>query len=328
MKDTIDGKMSFLSQLESKLAEEYPAHQATKILMMVSDIASGYAMTQLAQEEIGNDELLEYYSKVLEIEGRSPKTIERYTYVLNRMLKAVNLPSQRITVHHLRSYLSKEKDRGISESTLEGNRQVFSAYFNWLQRESMIDRNPIANLGVIKVPKKKKDIYSEIDLDRLNRACNNDRDRAILQFLDSSACRVSEITSLDRNQIDFMNRQAIVHGKGNKERTVFLSDVACECIKKYLDSRKDDNNALFIGKGGRRLQPGGLRMMLNKLSQVANVEHVHPHKFRRTTATNWAKHDMPLQIVQSILGHEKMDTTMKYVQIAEEDKRSAFRRCS
>ena len=236
------------------------------------------------------------------------------------------VPTRRISVYHLRNYLTHEKERGICENTLEGYREIFSAYFNWLQRESLIDRNPCVNLGVIKVPKKEKKTYTDAELERLNWFCGNIRDRAILHFLRSTGCRISEVTELNRDQVNLEALECVVHGKGDKERTVYLDDVAGMLLKEYLKKRKDDVPALFINKRQDRFQPNGIRAMLKKLAANAGVEHVHPHKFRRTLATDLARHGMPIQEVAKVLGHEKLDTTMKYVVLNKDDVKASYRR--
>ena len=164
------------------------------------------------------------------------------------------------------------------------------------------------------------------ELERLNRCCTNRRDRAILHFLRSTGCRISEVTELDRSVVNIESLECVVHGKGNKERTVYLDDVAGMVLAEYLDSRTDDNPALFVNRYKERMQPGGVREMLNKLAEAAGVDHVHPHKFRRTLATNMSRHGMPIQEVAKILGHEKLDTTMKYVVLNKDDVKASYRR--
>ena len=246
--------------------------------------------------------------------------------MIGKMMEFVKVPTRRISVYHLRNYLTHEKERGICERTLEGYREIFSAYFNWLQRESLIERNPCANLGVIKVPKKEKKTYSEIDIEKLVRGCKTKRDRAIIHFLASTGCRISEMTGLDRDAINLDSLECVVHGKGNKDRTVYLSQVAGMMLGEYLKTRTDDNPALFVGRGNVRLHPGGVRAMLKELANESGVDHVHPHKFRRTLATELSRHGMPIQEVANILGHEKIDTTMQYVVLNKDDIRSSYRR--
>ena len=322
----IDVKVDFLQQTEKRLADSVTVSDMARIMNVISDVLQGYEMRSITAWSEDRDDLLRCYIDALSVECRSPKTLARYEYVIGRLMKFVKVPTRQITVYHLRNYLQAEKERGIGDSTLNGYREIFSAYFNWLQRENLIEKNPTANLGTIKVAKREKKIYSETDMEKLNSGCRTIRDRAILQFLASTGCRISEMTELNRDAVDLERLECIVHGKGNKERTVYLSEVAGMFIGQYLDSRKDDNPALFIGKGAVRLQPCGVRIMLKKLAAATGVDHVHPHKFRRTLATELCRHQMPIQEVANLLGHEKIDTTMRYVVLNKDDIRNSYRR--
>lgn len=306
-------KETLLDEMKEKLSDLLTANDMTKVLGLLTDELGNYDVTRLTDYEPEEDDLLSAYIDALKVQGRSVKTIERYRYAIGKLNAALKVPTRKITVHHLRRYLLNEKERGLSDRTLEGMRQVFSGYFNWLQREGLIDKNPTANLGAIHYAKKQKEILSEADIEELKYECENNRDRAIVCFLRATGCRISEVTGLNRDDVDLVNMKCRVLGKGNKERTVFLDQVAAMTLQKYLDGRTDLCPALFIGKGTSRLKPGGIRLMLNKVACKAGVNHVHPHKFRRTMATNLIKHGMAIQEVAAILGHDKLDTTMEYV---------------
>ena len=196
-----------------------------------------------------------------------------------------------------------------------------------LEQEGLIEKNPIVNVGVIKVPKKQKKTYSDIDFEKLNQSCETLRDRAIIHFLRSTGCRISEMCGLDRDTVDLEALECVVHGKGNKDRTVYMDPVAGMILGEYLKQRTDTSPALFAGMRGQdRLQPNGVRAMLKKLGRAAGVDHVHPHKFRRTLATDLARHGMPIQEVANLLGHEKLDTTMRYVVLNREETKHNYRR--
>ena len=322
----IDAKISFCEQVAAALADRVTAEQLDAIRRAVMNVTDRFEMREIQEGGAETDDLLDCYLSAMRVECRSEKTVARYEYVIRRMMDVVAVPTRRITVHHLRGYLAREKERGVADSTLEGTRQVFSAYFNWLQREALIERNPTANLGTVKVAKKVKPRYTEIEMEKLNRNCATVRDRAILHFLASTGCRISEMCGLDRDAVDLEKLECVVHGKGNKERTVYLSAVAGMVIREYLGSRADDNPALFTGQRNERLLPGGVRCMLNVLAERAGVEHVHPHKFRRTLATELTRRGMPIQEVASVLGHEKIDTTMRYLDMDHEGVKANYRR--
>ena len=322
----IESKVSLLALVEKRIAPKLTAEDVSKAISALSDVLTQFEVREILGEEERQDDLLSCYLDALKVQGRSQKTIDRYKYVLEQMLSAVQVPASRITVYHLRQYLAAMKQRGIADSTMEGHRQIFSAFYNWLQRESLIEKNPTANLGTIKVAKKQKKIYTEVDIAKLNRACKCTRDRAIISFLAATGCRISEATGLNRDSVDLIKLECVVRGKGNKERRVYINSVTGMLISEYLKSRTDDNEALFIGLRGERLHPNGVRYMMAQLAKKAGVDHVHPHKFRRTLATELARHGMPIQEVASILGHEKIDTTMRYVVLDNEDIKNSYRR--
>ena len=317
-----------LKNIENVLEGYLTAHDVTAAMSAIAGHFSVFKVEQL--EDTTNDaeslELLNAYIEAKRIEGRSNNTLSRYRRMIERLYDAVKVPIRQISVFHLRKYLSDEKAKGLSDSTLDGMRQIFSAYFGWLQKEGLIRENPTTNLGAIKYTKKVRKPYSTVDIERIKECCSCDRDKAIISLLLSTGCRISEVCALNRNSIDFANAEILVLGKGNKERTVFLDDVAIMLIKRYIDSRTDSDEALFVGKGTHRLHPGGVRFMLKTIAKKAGVENVNPHRFRRTLATNLIDHGMAIQEVASILGHDKLDTTMAYVYLDKNNIKNAYRK--
>lgn len=327
----IDAKVSLLNQLREGMSATLTVQQMDQLMLFGRELLDGFDVTELGIRNEENDDLLESYVAAMQVECRSQKTIDRYVYIIKKMMKYAKVTTRRINVYHLRQYMAAEKARGIQDSTLEGYRQIFSAYFNWLQRESLIDRNPTANLGTVKVAKKHKETISDIEMEKLNRACRNNYEWAMLHFLRSTGCRVSEMTGLDRNAIEAQARdtgmaRCKVCGKGNKERYVYLDGVAITAVWEYLKERKDDNPALFVNRFGERLKPDGVRFVLNEMADRAGVEHIHPHKFRRTLATEMVRRGMQVQEAARVLGHENLDTTMMYVNMNDDDIEASYRR--
>lgn len=324
---SVESKAMFLNSLELEFGNVLTANDTTKALSVISDVLARFEIEAVQSESLmEKDDLLQAYLSAMQIEGRSPKTIERYDYIIGKMKKALGIPTRQITVYHLRRYLADRKAGGLSDRTLEGERQVFSAYFNWLQRENLIKENPTANLGTIKSQKKIKKIYTDTDIEKLKCGCKTIRDKAIISFLLSTGCRISEMIQLNRSDIKIEKLECTVLGKGNKERTVYLNGVTGMLLSEYLQGRKDDSPALFAGKGTERLTAGGVRRMMRELEEETKVEHVHPHKFRRTLATNLIRHGMPIQEVASILGHDKLDTTMQYVVLDKTEVQNSYRK--
>lgn len=322
----IEAKAVLLNALSARLSSILTAENRDRVLENVAELLDGFDVEARSSEQAQKDDLLDAYISALRVEGKSPKTVERYRYIITRMLTSVNATVRGVNVYHLRRYLADEKARGISDRTLEGDRQVFSAFFNWLQREGLIQPNPTANLGAIKYAKKIKTTYSAVDMERMKLACKTKRDKAIICFLAATGCRITEMTELNRSDVDLNNLECTVFGKGSKERTVYLDAVAGMVLREYLDERKDAYPALFIGKGTDRITPGGVRFMMTNLQKDSTVAHVHPHKFRTTRATDLIRHGMPIQEVAAILGHEKLDTTMAYVALDKTDIKNSYRK--
>ena len=315
----IEAKMSFLNQLESKLRITTTADLMTKFLSTVSDVLENFDFHEIANKE-EHDDLLQCYLEAMKVQGRSEKTIAHYSTVIKCMLKDVNVSIRNITVYHLRRHLSHIKEeKHLKDSTLESYRSVYSAFFRWLFRESLISKNPVDNLGTIKVPKVVRDVFTDVDMELLRQSCSNVRDRAIVAFLASTGCRVSELCSLKRDQVDLQNMECIVHGKGNKERTVYMDSVTAMMIRNYLELRTDDSDTLFVTRYGIKFNEGGIRDMLKRLEERSGVTHVHPHKFRRTYATNMARRGMNIQTIAKLMGHDRIETSMTYVMLYKED---------
>lgn len=234
--------------------------------------------------------------------------------MIHRLLDSVKLPINDINVFILRRYLAEMEMSGCKRSTIDGIRQVFSAFFKWLTAEELIDKNPCVKLNTIKTERVVRPQFSQIEIDRLRSACTSVRDRAIIEFLRSTGCRIGEIVRLNINDLDLTNLECKVVGKGDKERVVYIDEVCAMWLNNYIATRTEDG-ALFAGRGSTRVTDDGIRVMLKRLGEKANVANVHPHRFRRTLATQLIAKGMPLQNVAKILGHEKVDTTMRYVNL-------------
>lgn len=320
----IEAKASFLRQVEKSLSTVTTADTMAKTLSIIADVMDGFDMLEITTEDVKYD-MLKCFIQAMDVQGRSKKTIEHYRGVLRRFLKDAGLTPRKVTVYHLRAYLAKLKERGLKDSTIAHHREVFSSFFGWLFREGLIEKNPVVNLGSIKVAKEEKKVFTDIDMEKMRQGCKRAVDRAIISFLASTGCRVAELVGLDRSALDLDNLECVVRGKGNKERTVYLDTVTAMYIRNYLATRRDVCPALFVTRARKRFQTGGIRDMLKRLEERSGVDHVHPHKFRRTLATNMAKRGMPIQTIAAILGHEKIETTMEYIVMNKENTKMQYR---
>lgn len=317
-----------LNQVKEKMIDILTVSQMDTLSFALMNVLTEYESTPIVVNASEKDIMLDAFVEAVRVEGRSEKTIDRYQYVIKRFLKAACVPSHMVTQYHIRKYLSDEKNRGISDSTIKGYCWVFSAYFGWLHRDGIIQKNPMGNIGSVKVQKKVKEVFTEVEIEKLKDACGTIRDKAIICFLKATGCRISEVTSLNRDNIDFVNLECVVLGKGNKQRTVYIDPVTSMILQNYLAKRTDDNPALFVGGKSpfERMNPGGIRAMLNRIGKIAGVNHVHPHKFRRTELTELVNRGMSIEQVKTLAGHEKIETTMGYVNVEQSNVKHSYRK--
>lgn len=262
-------------------------------------------------------------------EGKSTRTLEQYQLHLSKLLQDLNKPLDKITEDDLFLYLARyQKTRNVSNTYLDNMRLVFSSFFTWCNNKGYISKNPTIGLEPIKSEKKIKKPFSDEELEKLRRVCVHERDIALIEFLYSTGVRASELIALNRNDVDFAGKTVIVLGKGNKEREVYLTASVVLHLKEYLNSRNDDNEALFVTtrKPYNRLTVAGLEHIIKNLGKSAGVEHCHPHRFRRTMATNVLRKGAPLEEVKELLGHTKLDTTMIYCSVNRENVKHTHQR--
>lgn len=325
----IADKQMLIQMLEDNLKSKLPATDIDIVRNTMMEVLPRFDVeqTECNNRQKTND-IMQMFCDAKEIEGRSRNTIARYTYILNRFFSVENVDATDVMVFHIRDFFMKEKRRGISDRTIAGYRDVFSSFFGWLFNEGIIQKNPCLNVGTIKCRKEIRKPYTDVDIERMKEACNSQRDKAIIAFLLSTGCRISEVCALNISDIDFQRSECTVLGKGNKERTVFINDVASMLLQRYLNDRDDLSEALFIGKGSERLHPGGIRKMLKGIEDKSGVENVHPHRFRRTLATNLINRGMPIQDVAHVLGHDRVDTTMTYIYMDGGKVKSEYKKYS
>lgn len=321
----LQDKIQLTRAIESKLRDKLTASIVDDVMQVISSELTHTDVTWVTKAS-GSLDLLEEFISAKTLEGRSKKTIGLYRYQLGRLLTAVGISIPDITVYHLRSYLAAEKSRGVSDRTLENLRSIYSAFFGWLHASGLIVRNPCATLGTIKCRTVERKPFSLEELEKLREACSTERDRAILEVLLSTGCRVSEICGMNMDDIDLGAQEVKVLGKGNKERTVYLDDVSTFHLRRYMIKRHSDGPELFVSRKYGRLSVDGIERMIRKLGERAGVEDTHPHRFRRTRATALIRHGMSVQETAKILGHADINTTMEYVYLDRQDVKQNFRK--
>ena len=279
--------------------------------------------------EYSNMELIDKFIASKEIEGCSKRTIQYYKSTLVMLENRTDIHFTHMTTDHLRTYLTDyQKINNCSKVSIDNIRRNLSSFFSWLEEENYILKSPMKRIHKIKTDKVIKETLSDESLECLRDSCDNLRDLAIIDLLASTGMRVGELVNINIEDIDFENRECVVFGKGNKERPVYFDARTKIHLKNYLKSRTDDNPALFVSldKPFNRLQISGVEIRLRNLGRRLGIHRVHPHKFRRTVATRAIDKGMPIEQVQSLLGHSQIDTTMHYAMVNQNNVKESHRK--
>ena len=263
------------------------------------------------------------------IEGCSEKSLKYYNSTIHAMLERLNKNVKEITTDDIRSYLTEyQSNKNSSRVTIDNIRRILSSFFSWLEDEDYILKSPVRRIHKVKTVSNIKETYSDETLELIRDNCNEIRDLALIDLLASTGMRIGELVLLNRNDINFYERECVVFGKGDKERVVYFDARAKIHLKNYLDSRTDDNNALFVTLKApfNRITIGGIETSLRTLGKQLGLSKVHPHKFRRTLATMAIDKGMPIEQLQQLLGHRRIDTTLQYAMVKQSNVKIAHRK--
>lgn len=276
-----------------------------------------------------NSELEQAFIAAKRLEGCSEKSLAYYHATLNKLLTALNKPMNIISTADIRAYLSSiQESRALSRVTVDNIRRIFSSFFSWLEDEDLIQKSPVRRIRKVRSESLIKEVLTDENLEILRDSCIEPRDLAMIDLLVSTGIRVGELVKMNRQDIDFQERQCVVFGKGNKEREVYFNARAKIHLLNYINARTDNNPALFVSlhTPHSRLTISGVENRLRTIGSRAKVHHVHPHKFRRTMATMAIDKGMPIEQVQRLLGHVRVDTTLHYAQVNQNNVKLAHRR--
>lgn len=289
------------------------------------DVSSNTTKT----EENDDGSLIATFIAAKRIEGCSEKTLKYYQTTIEAMVSSIGKNICHIFTEDLRAYLTEYQSRHQSSRvTIDNIRRILSSFFTWLEDEDYIIKSPVRRIHKVKTASNIKEIYSDEDLEKMRDHCEELRDLAIIDMLASTGLRVGEMVLLNRDTINFTERECIVFGKGDKERIVYFDARTKLHLQEYLASRTDDNPALFVTLRAphERIKIGGIEYRLRKIGKRLNIPKVHPHKFRRTLATMAIDKGMPIEQVQQLLGHQKIDTTMHYAMVKQQNVKLAHRK--
>ena len=283
----------------------------------------------LEKKNISNYEYLKMFLEAKQIEGCSERTIKYYKVTIEHLLKNVQNPIRKITTERMREYLvDYQKINNCGKTTVDNIRRNISSFFSWLEEEDYILKSPMRRIHKIKTKKAVKKVITDEEIEKIRDNCKNLRDTAMIDLLYSTGIRVGELVKLNIEDINFSERECIVFGKGDKERKVYFDAKSKIHLKNYIDSRKDNNPALFVTLNAPydRLKISGVEIRIRELGRLLNLERIHPHKFRRTMATRAIDKGMPIEQVQKILGHSQIDTTMQYAIVNQNNVKASHRR--
>lgn len=322
-----------LNDIVSGIKNELTGKQIAQVSSTIKDVLAKYEINKKTsneeRREKENTELLETFLSAKKIEGCSDKTIHYYQSSIVKLLKGLSKSIKEICTNDIRRYLAEIQERnGLSKVTIDNLRRIFSSFFSWLEDEDYIAKSPVRRIHKVRTDTLVKEVLSDENIETLRDSCKESRDLAMIDLLLSTGVRVGELVKINRADIDFQERQCKVFGKGNKEREVYFNARTKIHLQRYLESRTDDNPALFVtlSKPHTRLTISGVEVRLRKMGKVVHIDKVHPHKFRRTLATMAIDRGMPIEQVQKLLGHVRIDTTLHYAMVNQQNVKIAHRK--
>ena len=320
----------FIQTMRMRLTEIVDAETASTILDAMCYELRDYEITRKSTEivpyECDNIKVIKSYIACIIVEGKAKSTAKQYCYHIKKMFDFLgNKRYDEITSRDIMTWLASLKIKGNNNRTVSNNRNCVSAFFKWLFRESLIEKNPLDSIQTIKVPEEELKAFSSEEIDTIRSNCKKPVERAMVEMLLSSGLRVSELCNLKLEDIDFNGLTIYVKcGKGGKDRTTYFTPVARKYLKKYLNENKHKSEYVFTNHCGNQYTPSGIRHITTDLAERCQI-HIHPHRFRRTLATDLAEKGMPIQEIQKLLGHTSIETTRKYIEVRKKKIEASYR---
>ena len=311
-------KNSLIRTISSEMNSYLNNYQLEKLNEILEYNLYNYEVIEIEKNRRKLENYTELFIASKRVEGCSDRTLNYYKTTIENMLEVINKNIKIVDTNDLRAYLTEyQKNNNCSKVTIDNVRRILSSFFSWLEDEDYIIKSPIRRIHKIKTSKIVRETYSDEIIEKLRDGCDEIRDLAMIDFLTSTGVRVGELVRLNKNDVNFDNRSCIVFGKGSKEREVYFDARSKLHLEKYLSTRNDGNPALFVSLLAPydRLEISGVEIRLRKLGNDLELQRVHPHKFRRTMATKAIDKGMPIEQVQILLGHAKIDTTLQYAMV-------------
>ena len=317
--DVIQGMLPYLNNAQSKRLQE----------VLQCSLVNYEVTENTGKKKSSEQDFVELFLSAKRIEGCSEKSLKYYKNTIVAMLTTLDIEVKYIITDDIRGYLTEyQKKNNSSKVTIDNIRRILSSFFSWLEDEDYILKSPVRRIHKIKTGTNIKETYSDEALELMRDNCTESRDLAMIDMLASTGMRVGEMVLLNRSDINFNERECVVIGKGNKERVVYFDARTKIHLQNYLKSRKDDNPALFVSLKSphERLEIGGVEVRLREFGKQLGLQKVHPHKFRRTLATMAIDKGMPIEQLQHLLGHRKIDTTLQYAMVKQSNVKIAHKK--
>lgn len=322
-------KEQLITEIEQEMLKLIDNSQLEYLRKVLNVTLDKYVITEGVDKLKDEKDYIELFLSAKRVEGRSEKSLSYYSKTIHKMCNEIGKDVRRITTDDLREYLSEyQSSHNSSKVTIDNIRRILSSFFGWLEDEDYIVKSPVRRIHKVKSGSIVKDTYTDEELELMRDSCEELRDLALIDMLSSTGMRVGEIVLLNRNDIDFKERECKVFGKGDKERIVYFDARTKMHLSKYLDKRKDDNEALFVSLKSpyNRLSIGGIEARLREIGSRVGIEKVFPHKFRRTLATTAIDKGMPIEQLQRLLGHQRVDTTLMYAMVKQNNVKQAHKK--
>lgn len=322
-------KKQIINDIEQKMRSVLNNEQRKRLEEVLEYAFYGVEIIKKDKDEKNQTDYSDIFVSAKRVEGCSERTLNYYKTTIDNMLNSVNKKVNNIETDDLRKYLADyQLNNQCSKVTIDNVRRILSSFFAWLEDEDYIIKSPTRRIHKIKTMKTVKETYSDEELEEMRDSCDEIRDLALIDFLSSTGVRVGELVNLNIKDIDFENRSCVVLGKGSKQREVYFDARTKIHLQNYLSTRIDDNQALFVSllHPFNRLKISGVEIRLRELGNKININRVHPHKFRRTMATKAIDKGMPIEQVQVLLGHSKIDTTLEYAMVNQNNVRNSHKR--
>lgn len=322
-------KQELINNVEVQMQKILDNSQMEELHKVLVYCMHGYEVTTSDIDNSEEKDYLEIFLSAKRIEGRSEKSLKYYKTTIDKMTQTINKCVNHISTDDLRNYLADyQKEHNSSKVTIDNIRRILSSFFAWLEDEDYILKSPVRRIHKVKTGKSIKETYTDEELELMRDNITEPRDLAIIDMLASTGMRVGEMVLLNKEDINFEERECIVFGKGDKERIVYFDARTKMHLQKYIDSRTDNNPALFVALSSPhdRLKISGVEVRLRELGRRLGITKVHPHKFRRTLATMAIDKGMPIEQLQQLLGHQRIDTTLQYAMVKQSNVKMAHRK--